>query len=94
MKSHANRVLDSIKRSLAEHLPKEGKALLFGSQARGDAQVDSDWDILILLNKEKLEPSDYDELSFNDAWMGPWRKDKSNYVYNERMGCELYHSFL
>ena len=54
MKSHANRVLDSIKRSLAEHLPKEGRALLFGSQARGDAQVDSDWDILILLNKEKL----------------------------------------
>jgi len=24
---------DSIRRSLAEHLPKEGKALLFGSQA-------------------------------------------------------------
>lgn len=96
MKSHANRVLDSIKRSLAEHLPKEGKALLFGSQARGDAQVDSDWDILILLNKEKLEPSDYDEVSFPLTMLGwePWRKDKSHYVYNERMGCELYHSFL
>ena len=96
MKSHANRVLDSIKRSLAEHLPKEGKALLFGSQARGDAQVDSDWDILILLNKEKLEPSDSDEVSFPLTMLGwePWRKDKSHYVYNERMGCELYHSFL
>ena len=70
MKSHANRVLDSIKRSLAEHLPKEWKALLFGSQARGDAQVDSDWDILILLNKEKLEPSDYDEVSFPLTMLG------------------------
>ena len=69
-KSHANRVLDSIKRSLAEHLPKEGRALLFGSQARGDAQVDSDWDILILLNKEKLEPSDYDEVSFPLTMLG------------------------
>ena len=70
MISHANRVLDSIKRSLAEHLPKEGRALLFGSQARGDAQVDSDWDILILLNKEKLEPSDYDEVSFPLTMLG------------------------
>ena len=74
MKSHANRVLDSIKRSLAEHLPKEGRALLFGSQARGDAQVDSDWDILILLNKEKLEPSDYDEVSFPLTMLGCNRK--------------------
>lgn len=70
MKSHVNKVLDSIKQSLAEHLPQGGKALLFGSQARGDAQADSDWDILILLNKEKLKPSDYDEVSFPLTMLG------------------------
>ena len=31
------------------------KVILFGSQARGDAKEDSDWDILILLNKDKVE---------------------------------------
>ena len=64
MKSHTNKILESIKQALTEHLPKGGKALLFGSQARGDARIDSDWDILIILDKEKLEPEDYDKVSF------------------------------
>jgi len=37
--------------------------ILFGSQVRGDAREDSDWDILILLNKEKLDNSDHDNYS-------------------------------
>lgn len=30
-------------------MPANGKAILFGSQARGTAREDSDWDILIIL---------------------------------------------
>ena len=70
MKSHTNKILESIKQALTEHLPKGGKALLFGSQARGDARIDSDWDILIILDKEKLEPEDYDKVSFPLTMLG------------------------
>ena len=70
LKSHTNKILESIKQALTEHLPKGGKALLFGSQARGDARIDSDWDILIILDKEKLEPEDYDKVSFPLTMLG------------------------
>lgn len=64
MKSYSDKILESIKHTLMEHLPKGAKALLYGSQARGDARVDSDWDILIIIDKEKLEPDDYDKVSY------------------------------
>jgi predicted nucleotidyltransferase len=42
--------LQILKRQI---LPDE-KVFLFGSQARGDAREDSDWDLLVLLNKEQI----------------------------------------
>jgi len=41
--------IQSLKRRL---LPSE-RLILFGSQARGDAREDSDWDLLALIDKEK-----------------------------------------
>ena len=57
-------ILNSIKQTLAAHLPHQGKAMLYGSRARGDARADSDWDILIVLDKERLLPSDYDTITY------------------------------
>ena len=41
--------IQALKRQL---LPNE-RLILFGSQARGDAREDSDWDLLALIDKEK-----------------------------------------
>ena len=41
--------IQALKRQI---LPNE-KVILFGSQARGDARPDSDWDLLVLLDKDK-----------------------------------------
>ena len=53
--------IQALKRQI---LPNE-KVILFGSQARGDAREDSDWDLLVLLNKEKKNfNEDYDNFAY------------------------------
>jgi len=53
--------IQTLKRQL---LPDE-KLILFGSQARGDAHEESDWDLLVLLNKEKKNfNEDYDNYAY------------------------------
>ena len=53
--------IQSLKRQL---IPTE-KLILFGSQARGDAREDSDWDLLVLLNKNgKHKWDDFDKYAF------------------------------
>lgn len=57
-------ILQSIKRTLQEVVPQGGSAYLFGSQARGDARSSSDWDILILVNKERISHDDFDKIAY------------------------------
>ena len=48
-------------RALKRQLLPNDRMILFGSQARGDARADSDWDLLLLLNKPKKEETDEDK---------------------------------
>jgi predicted nucleotidyltransferase len=57
-------VMQKIKNLLAPIVPKGTRVILFGSRARGDARPDSDWDVLIVLNKQELEDSDYDDYCY------------------------------
>ncbi|MDR0734019.1 MAG: nucleotidyltransferase domain-containing protein [Dysgonamonadaceae bacterium] len=56
-------IFDTIVRLKRELIP-DARLILFGSQARGNARPDSDWDLLALLNDDKKE-SDYEDLFFD-----------------------------
>lgn len=63
-------------------LPKDASLWLYGSRARGDARQDSDWDLLVLLNKDKREPKD-EELycwPFNDL----------GFAFNQYVSPKMY----
>ena len=68
-------VADGIGRILCEAAPQKGRAILFGSRARGDARKDSDWDVLILLDKDRITAADMDEISYSIREFG-WQIDK------------------
>ena len=53
-------VITRIKEVAKNVLPAGSELYLYGSRARGDAREDSDWDLLILLDKPKLVADDYD----------------------------------
>ena len=45
-------------------VPKGSEVILFGSQARGDAHDGSDWDVLILLDKDRATSQDVDDYTY------------------------------
>ncbi|MDR2145267.1 MAG: nucleotidyltransferase domain-containing protein [Tannerella sp.] len=56
-------ILEEIKNVKQEILP-EGKVILFGSQARGDEREDSDWDLLVLIDKSESMMEDYNKYGY------------------------------
>lgn len=63
-------VIDRIKQVAAQVLPKGSTLYLYGSRARGDHHEDSDWDLLLLLDKPKLEHGDFDKYSYPFVLLG------------------------
>lgn len=54
-----DKIIERIKSLAMSTLPADSSLFLYGSQARGDARIGSDWDLLILLDKPKIEADDY-----------------------------------
>ena len=60
-------MLDTLRGSIIALLPSGASVLLFGSRARGTHRPDSDWDLLVLLNREGRSTwEDYDNVGY------PW----------------------
>lgn len=67
---NSEQVIDNIKQVAAQVLPKGSLLYLYGSRARGNSHKDSDWDLLVLLDKPRLEHGDFDKYSYPFVEMG------------------------
>ena len=57
-------VIDNIWQVASSVLPQGSKLYLYGSRARGDAREDSDWDLLLLLDKPQQDSTDFDRYAY------------------------------
>ena len=62
--SNTKDILSQIKTLGKKILPEGSHLLLYGSRARGDERVDSDWDLLILLNRPQNSNDDFTTISY------------------------------
>ena len=58
------KVVNNIQQVAARVLPKGSSLYLYGSRARGDWHENSDWDLLLLLDKPKQESTDFDKYAY------------------------------
>jgi predicted nucleotidyltransferase len=75
-------IFDEIRALKRQIMPKE-KVYLFGSQARGDARPDSDWDLLVLLDKKG-------KVTFEDENTYGYPFDKIGWNYGKAINTLLY----
>jgi predicted nucleotidyltransferase len=54
MRRSEQNIIKKIRQKVNE-LDSSAEVILYGSRARGDNKIDSDWDILILLNKKNVD---------------------------------------
>ena len=59
-------VIDLIRNTVREQAP-DAEIILYGSRARGDNRPDSDWDVIVLHNKPKLQPRERGKIDY-DLW--------------------------
>ncbi|MBO7132831.1 MAG: nucleotidyltransferase domain-containing protein [Bacteroidales bacterium] len=57
-------IINMLTETARNVVPAGSKVVLFGSQARGDANEESDWDVLVLLDTQRILLSDYDDIAY------------------------------
>ena len=88
-------ILQKIRMKLKEVVPENGQAFLFGSRARYEATENSDWDILVLLDKKKVMSEDYDNISYELRSLG-WDMHQSvnTVIYTKQQWQDNSHSLF
>lgn len=74
MPKEDKQIKDALTKTIRSVTP-EAKVILYGSRARGNAKEDSDWDILVILDKDIIHSDDFDNISYPVYELG-WRFGK------------------
>ena len=75
-------VVERIKAFAQRVLPEGSSLWLYGSRARGDAHPDSDYDLLLLLNTERITDEDYEHYVYDLFLEGlDWGAEINTHAY-------------
>ena len=74
MTANEQKMIHAFRETAQEVMPEGGQVWLYGSHARGDAHQESDWDLLILLNKSSITSKDEDDIAYPFVVAG-WKND-------------------
>ena len=75
-------IIDAIRGKARQIVPAGAEVILFGSRARGDAREDSDWDVLILIDKDRITSQDIDDYTYPLRELG--------WLFNQCINAILY----
>lgn len=94
----AANITDRIKDTARAIMPANAKVILFGSRARGDWHNGSDWDVLVLLDKDHISERDHELYSY-PFWALGWETDEMIHPiiytmkeWEKRNGSEFYRN--
>ena len=87
---HRKDFIAGIKDKLSTNLPLHSKVILYGSQARGDYHEGSDWDILIVVNQDRMSLSENSDITYPLVMYGWQNGEEINPVLYTQKEWESY----
>lgn len=62
--------IDTLRDFASKTMIPNSEVWLYGSRARNDYRANSDWDLLVLLNKDKITTDDFDRFGYSFILFG------------------------
>lgn len=85
MTEKQQKIIAELQDRLDKTLPVNGSATLYGSQARGDQRPDSDWDILIVIDQDRVSLTENAAITYPLVMVGwSYGVDINPIVYTKR----------